>query len=232
MKKILGFYGGAALLLMLSQGARCNPTTGISTTETIITTTTIETDDTTSKDALRESRSIRAYCAEIDRFIAKNHGAKREFARVFDETAKQFHWTEIASVHDISPEILVTAVTYARNGKCIYVECLTRNRRNALVNSIRYYFRPDGSLAKSRATVRAFQTPQLDNKVIVVTERLKNSEGNWVDYNTEYRDPKTGKNTKSVIYSAELQSGSCKYSVSRLRDLCFFDLLRKPKSKR
>lgn len=222
-----------ALLLQSprSEAAPKAPVAGNTTTTTV----TIEEDTTGAQSQssydFRGVRVIRAYCAEVDRFITKNRGLRRAFVLGVDESASKWTgWSEATGDRSALDKALAGAIAYQRGGRFVFVECFSRNGPSRLTNVIRYYFRPDGTLAKSQTVVRRFQTSSLDNRVIAIEERFLDKRGGWVGSEEAFRHPKTGKKLQPLIYSGEIRVGFPLFSIHRLRNLPFFNLLQRPKS--
>ena len=181
-----------------------------------------------STDDPREVRAIRAYCKEVDQFIVRNRNSKRDFIHTIDKSTSRFsEWMEVTGDKSALWKSFAGAVAYKRNGKLVFVECFGRNRPNFPTNIIRYYFRPDGTLAKLHTVVRTSQTGNINNRVVVSRGLFSNKRGVGVGQNEEFRNAKTGKKIKPVTYSAEIHIGFSLFSIRRVSDLPFFELIQK-----
>lgn len=180
----------------------------------------------------RAVRDVKKYCMVIDKYILKGVLAKRSFIHTVDEANSVWSdWVEVKGGQIDLSEVEASVIVYERNGKVVFVECFARNRPKQTANVMRYYFRPDGSLAKSRSIIRNFDTKGLTGKVVAVRESYQAADGVGVGTIEKFYDARTGKKAKPVVYSGQIWVGIDFRLIHRLRDLPFFDLLQKPHRK-
>jgi hypothetical protein len=150
---------------------------------------TLSTSQPTGKVA-----EIETYVKELDSYVKSNEKSARIFADVSSGTSnEQAKWREFKTEQerekaDTGDNLNENAYVWARDGKVIGANFTFQSPSRDWVNYTMYYFRSDGTLAKSDSTLNTFA-----GDITVIRQDYYNSNGKLLKGTTHCKDLKTQK---------------------------------------
>jgi hypothetical protein len=135
---------------------------------------------------------IEAYAGEIDGYVKSNPQSERIFADTSSATKNEApRWREFKSEKeragaDAGDNLNSNAYVWTHNGKIIGANFTLQSPSRDWVQYVMYYFRGDGTLAKTSSTLNTFQ-----GDITVIREDYYNAKGTFLKGTTQCHDLKT-----------------------------------------
>lgn len=165
--------------------------------------------------------AIESYCKEIDSFIKRNPKRERLFANVAPGTENvPDQWRELKGENertgaDTSENLNDNAYVWVRNGKVVGADFTFQSPSRDWVQYAMYYFREDGTLAKTQATFNTFY-----GNMQIIRKGIYNAKGKLLRSWAEYFDLRTGQKRKRSRVAEEAAP-----VYKKVRNLPFYELL-------
>ncbi len=147
---------------------------------------------------------IESYVKELDQFIKANENTTRRFADVSDGTQNgQAQWREFKNEQeregaDTGDNLNENAYVWTRDGKLIGANFLFQSPSRDWAHYVMYYFRSDGTLAKSDSTLNTFY-----GDITVIRQDYYSSKGILLKGTTHCKDLKTQKSKPCGQYQEQ-----------------------------
>ncbi len=137
---------------------------------------------------------IESYVKEVDAYVKANAQSQRIFADVSSGTeAGAAKWSEFKTdkereAADTGDNLNENAYAWTRDGKLVGANFTFQSPSRDWVNYVMYYFRPDGTLAKSDSTLNTFQ-----GEITVIRQDFYSAKGVALKGTTHCKDLKSQK---------------------------------------
>jgi hypothetical protein len=180
--------------------------------------TSLSTSTATGKIA-----EIESYVKEVDAYVKANAKSQRIFADVSPGTeAGPAKWGEFKTdkereAADTGDNLNENAYAWTRDGKLVGANFTFQSPSRDWVHYVMYYFRPDGTLAKSDATLNTFQ-----GDVTVIRQDFYSAKGVALKGTTHCKDLKTQKAKPCGNYQDQLVP-----LYKTVNEVPFYGLLKK-----
>lgn len=197
----------ALSLAMLLVGASVTAQTGAS----------LSTSQPTGKVA-----EIETYVKDLDAYVKRNEKSARIFADtssgMTDDKAKwqEFKTEQEREATDTGENLNQNAYVWTSGGKIIGANFTLQSPSRDWVHYVMYYFRGDGTLAKSESTLNTFQ-----GDITVIRQDYYNSKGILLKGTTHCKDLKTQRSKPCGEYQEQPIP-----SYKNIRQLPFYSLLK------
>jgi hypothetical protein len=179
---------------------------------------TLSTSQPTGKVA-----EIESFVKELDQYIKANEKSARIFADVSSATEQGTdEWREFKTEQErekagTGDNLAQNAFLWMRDGKIAGASFTLQSPSGDWVHYVMYYFRPDGTLAKSDSTLNTFR-----GDITVIRQDYYNSKGIMLKGTTHCKDLKTQKSRPCGQYEEQPVP-----SYKNIRELPFYSLLKK-----
>lgn len=166
---------------------------------------------------------IEAYSVEIDKFVKSNVKTERIFANVADGTKNEASsWREFKTEDermkaDTGGNLNESVYVWLRDGKVIGANFTFQSPSRDWAQFVMYYFRGDGTLAKSNSTLNTF-----NGGISVIRQDYYDSKGILLKGTTHCKDLKTQQSKPC----GDFQDRPAPLYTT-IRQLPFYGLLRK-----
>lgn len=166
---------------------------------------------------------IETYVKDLEQYIKANEKSARIFADVASATeAGPDQWREFKTEQErekagTGDNLAQNAFLWSRDGKVSAASFTFQSPSGDWVHYVMYYYRPDGTLAKSESTLNTFH-----GEITVIRQDYYNSKGILLKGTTHCKDLKTQKSKPCGQYQEQPIP-----SFMSVNKLPFYSLLRK-----
>jgi hypothetical protein len=166
---------------------------------------------------------IETYAKEIDAFVKSKPQTERIFADTSSGTGngaaswREFKTEKEREGADTGNNLNANAYVWSRNGKLVGANFTFQSPSRDWVQYVMYYFRGDGTLAKTSSTLNTFQ-----GDITVEREDYYNSKGTFLKGTTHCKDLKTQKTKPCGNYQEQPAP-----LFQKISQLPFYSLLKK-----
>ncbi|HEX8775582.1 MAG TPA: hypothetical protein VF735_18575 [Pyrinomonadaceae bacterium] len=166
--------------------------------------------------------AIEAYARQLDAYAKRNARGGRLFADTSGADGSAARWTEFRSkraLEKVDEAYSVATVWTQPTGDVLLADLSLSSPSGDWVQYANYYYRADGTLAKTRSELRTFM-----GDLIVIRDRFYDTRGKLLQEKTRYLDLKTRKPKK--VEAGGFQDIPLEL-YARTTDLPFHSLLKK-----
>lgn len=156
----------------------------------ILTALTIGQEQNAAAQPKTELTAITAYTKSIDQFTKRNSGKRRIFGIIPGEEDKPDKWAEFKTIaQEVQANLFDSAHVWRRDGKVVAAKFSFTSSSGDWYHYVDYYFRADGTLARTHAQLNTFSGP--DGGISIVRDKFYSSSGKLLHTATRYLDLKS-----------------------------------------